>query len=79
MKVDIDSVYKILKKEVQHYKVPVVDLVEVQTENPFKVTLATILSARTKDEVTLKAVEKLFSKVKKASDLEKLSKKNLKN
>ena len=77
MKVDIDSVYKILKKEVQHYKVPVVDLVEVQTENPFKVTLATILSARTKDEVTLKAVEKLFSKVKKPSDLDKLSKKEI--
>ncbi|MBW2985397.1 endonuclease III [Candidatus Woesearchaeota archaeon] len=77
MKVDIDSVYKILKKEVQNYKVPVVDLVEAKTEDPFKVTLATILSARTKDEVTLKAVERLFLKVKKPSDLDKLSKKEI--
>ena len=77
MKVDIDSVYGILKKEVRNYKVPVVDLVEIQTKDPFKVLLATILSARTKDETTLKAVKKLFPKVKKPSDLEKLSKKEI--
>ena len=77
MNVDIDSVYSILKKEVKNYKVPVVDLVEIQTKDPLKVLLATILSARTKDETTLKAVKKLFSKVKKPSDLEKLSKKEI--
>jgi len=77
MNVDIDSVYSILKKEVKNYKVPVVDLVEIQTKDPLKVLLATILSARTKDETTLKAVKKLFSKVKKSSDLEKLSKKEI--
>lgn len=77
MNVDIDSVYSILKKETKNYKVPVVDLVEIQTKDPFKVLLATILSARTKDETTLKAVKKLFPKVKKPSDLEKLSKKEI--
>ena len=77
MNVDIDSIYGILKKDVKNYKVPVVDLVEIQTKDPFKVLLATILSARTKDETTLKAVKKLFSKVKKPSDLEKLSKKEI--
>ena len=29
MKVDIDSVYKILKKEVKNYNVPVVDIYNV--------------------------------------------------
>ena len=77
MNVDIDSVYSILKKEVKNYKVPVVDLVEIQTKDPFKVLLATILSARTKDETTLKAVKKLFLKVKRPSDLKKVSKKEI--
>ena len=58
MNVDIDSIYSILKNETKNYKVPVVDLVEIQTKDPFKVLLATILSARTKDETTLKAVKK---------------------
>ena len=77
MNVDIDSIYLTLKKETKNYKVPVVDLVEIQTKDPFKVLLATILSARTKDETTLKAVKKLFPKVKKPSDLNKLSKENI--
>ena len=72
-KVDIDAIYRILLKETKNYKSPVVDLIAVQTEDPFKVLLATILSARTKDEVTSKAAEKLYSKVKSFNDLYKLS------
>ncbi|MEN8199632.1 MAG: exodeoxyribonuclease III, partial [Thermodesulfobacteriota bacterium] len=44
------------------YQVPVVDLIAVQTKDPFKVLVATILSARTKDEVTAKASERLFGR-----------------
>jgi len=72
-KVNIDIIYKVLKEEVKNYKVPVVDLVEIQTKDPFNVLLATILSARTKDETTTKACERLFAKVKTFADLEKLS------
>ena len=71
--VDIEKIYSILKKEVAHYKVPVVDLIKIQTNDPHKVLIATILSARTKDETTVKVCERLFKKVNKAQDLEKLS------
>ncbi len=74
---NIDKVYKILKKEVVNYDVPVVDIIQVQTKNSFKVLLTTILSARTKDEVTHLAAKKLFTEVEKIKDLEKISKKEL--
>lgn len=71
--VPIDTVYDILKKEVQQYKVPVADLVQIQTRDPFKVLLATILSARTKDETTSAVLPRLFEKVHTPGDLQKLS------
>ena len=70
--VNIDKIYSILKKDVTNYNVPVVDLVETQTKDPFKVLVATIMSARTKDETTTLAAQKLFKKVKKIEDLNKL-------
>jgi len=69
--VDISKIYSILKKETKNYKAPVVDLIEIQTQDPFKVLVATILSARTKDETTVKVCEKLFSKVKNFKDFDK--------
>jgi len=53
-------------------KTPVVDLIQIKTEDPFKVLVATILSARTKDETTAKVTEKLFQKVQKIEDLENI-------
>ena len=75
--VDIDSIYRILSKEIKRYNAPVVDLIEIQTKDPFKVLIATILSARTKDETTAKVCEKLFERVKSIEDLEKLSSKEI--
>ena len=75
--VDIDKIYRILKREVEHYHVPVVDLIEIQTEDPFKVLVATILSARTQDRTTVNACERLFKVVKQPHDFDKLSKKDL--
>jgi len=57
---------QILSKEVAGYDVPIVDLIAVQTKDPYKVLVATILSARTKDETTAKAAARLF---KEAPDL----------
>lgn len=59
-----------VKKEVETYQVPIVDLIAVQTRDPFKVLVATILSARTKDETTAKAAARLF---KRAPDADALS------
>ena len=49
-----------IREEVKGYQVPVVDLIAVQTKDPFKILVATILSARTKDETTAKAAHRLF-------------------
>ncbi|MDD5408270.1 MAG: endonuclease III, partial [Candidatus Cloacimonas acidaminovorans] len=57
---DIDTVMERLKKHFYSVKTPVVDLIQIKTEDPFKVLVTTILSARTKDETTAKVAEKLF-------------------
>jgi endonuclease III len=62
--VDIDSIYKRLSAEVQTYEdLPIVDLIQVQTRDPFKVLVATILSARTQDRTTAAACRRLFARV----------------
>jgi len=56
--------------------VPIVDLIKIQTNDPFRILVGTILSARTKDETTSAACKRLFSKAK---DIEELGKLQLKN
>lgn len=58
---DIHYALETLTREVGSYRVPVVDLIAVQTKDPFKVLVATILSARTRDEVTAAAARRLFA------------------
>ncbi|HPM04818.1 MAG TPA: endonuclease III, partial [Candidatus Cloacimonas sp.] len=70
---DIDIVMERLKKHFYTVKTPIVDLIQAQTKEPFKVLVATILSARTKDETTSKAVDALFRVVQNAEDFDKLS------
>jgi len=77
MKVDMDKIYKILRKHVVKYNLPVVDMIEMKAQDPFKILVTTILSARTNDKATRQASERLFSKVKKINDLEKLSAKEI--
>nr|MBA4404799.1 endonuclease III [Nanoarchaeum sp.] len=74
---EIDNIYKILEKEVVNYNVPIVDLMKARGNSSFKILIATILSARTKDETTSRAVSRLFSKVKNFEDLENISLKKL--
>ena len=74
---DIDKVLRTLEKEVKNYKVPVAELVEAQTKEPFNVLLATILAARTNDKTTTAVVKKLFKEVKHPKDLRRLSEKDV--
>ncbi len=60
MDIDIDLFLESVSEAVADKKVPVVDLIAVQTQDPFKVLTATILSARTKDETTARAAARLF-------------------
>ena len=70
---EIETVYRILKKEFYKNRTPVVELIEAQTNDPFKILVTTILSARTRDQTTLAAVEKLFKEVNKPADLNNIS------
>ena len=70
MGINIVKFVEILEAEVKNYEVPIVDLIAVQTHDPYKILVATILSARTKDETTAAASARLF---KKAPDLKGLA------
>jgi endonuclease III len=69
--IHIDKIYTVVRAEFSHHHMPVVELIHIQTNDPFKVLITTILSARTKDETTAHAARKLFSVIKSVKDLEK--------
>ncbi len=69
----IDIAMERLKEHFYTVRTPVVDLIQAKTREPFKVLVATILSARTKDETTARAVTELFKVVNVADDFDKLS------
>ena len=58
---DIPAVNRALAKEFAAHSAPVIELIEAQTHDPFCVLVGTILSARTKDACTAKAVGRLFA------------------
>ena len=66
-----------LEEEVANYHTPIIDLIAVQTRDPFKVLVATILSARTKDETTAGASRRLFNEASDIHDLACLSEKRI--
>lgn len=71
--IDIDYFLQTVADTVKDKQVPVVDLIAVQTKDPFKVLVATILSARTKDEVTARSSARLFKKADNIYALAELS------
>jgi len=70
---NIGEIISIIKKEVKNYDVPVVTLMSLQKRDPFKVLFATIISLRTKDEVTYEASKRLFKKANCTKEILKLS------
>lgn len=71
--IDIKKIYEILGVHFKQEQTPIIDLIKAQTDDPFKILVGTILSARTKDEMTSKVVSRLFSQVNNADELDKLS------
>lgn len=69
----IDRIYRILEREFAARRMPVVDLIQVQTRDPFHVLTATILSSRTRDQTTSEAAARLFARVHNPADLRALS------
>lgn len=72
----IDRVMAILKKESRKWRVPAVTQV-AQRESPYQILISTLLSLRTKDEVTLAASERLFRQAKTPQALLGLSEKEI--
>ncbi len=69
---DIHQVVKILRREKEKWDVPVVTLMSQTERNPFKILIATLLSLRTKDEVTARAAERLFQVAETPEEMLKL-------
>ena len=57
----INTVIKILKKELEVGTLPIVSHLAEDQRNPFVILISTLLSLRTKDEVTAVATEGLFA------------------
>ncbi|MBN1968371.1 MAG: endonuclease III [Candidatus Delongbacteria bacterium] len=63
---------RVLKNEYPKWNAPVVTLIAIHSNDPFKILISTILSLRTKDEVTSIASERLFEIADSADKLAKL-------
>ncbi len=70
---NIDEVMDILKREIEQFKHPIVEVLARKNPDPFKILVATLLSARTKDTITAKVIDKLFEKVNTPDDFLKMS------
>ena len=70
---DLPVVVPLLKKEFESRRAPIMDLVAAQTEDPFRILVGTILSARTKDACTAGACERLFARATTPQELDALS------
>jgi len=75
--VEIGTFLKLVEQDVAQFRVRVVDLSAVQTSDPFRVLIATMLSARTKDEVTAVAAARLFEQAVDAEQLADLSREDI--
>ena len=74
---DIPIVNRRLKRAYAAHKAPIVDLIKVETGDPFRILVATILSARTKDETTSVVCRRLFKVVTRPHDFDRFSEKEL--
>ena len=67
---DLSEVHTILREEFERNPAPILDFMAAQERDPFKILVATILSARTKDETTTVVVrDQLFPRVRSFEDL----------
>ena len=66
---DIAPVHKALRTYFEGRHSPVAEFMQVRTFDPFRVLVATILSARTKDQTTTQVSERLFKQVTSLADL----------
>ncbi len=71
------TIHRHLKRYFHRTPSPVARFMEVRTFDPYRVLVATILSARTQDETTTLAADRLFTRAPTLSGLGKLPRKTL--
>lgn len=70
---DIRKVIHLIEKEVAKWELPIVSSMAEAHSGPFPILISTILSLRTKDEVTAKAAERLLALARTPEEMIKLS------
>ncbi len=71
------KVLDILEREFPKWNAPVVSLLAQQTKDPYKVLISTLISLRTKDEITAAASQRLFERASTPEEMIKLSEKEI--
>lgn len=66
---DIHKIVEILRQEVRSMEVPIVTEISRRRRDPFDVLLSTVLSLRTKDEVTREAATRLLARGRTPEDI----------
>ncbi len=69
---EINTIIKILKKDLKVGKLPIVSHLAENQRDPFVILISTLLSLRTKDEVTELATERLFKLAATPEDMLKI-------
>ncbi len=69
----IGEVVKALRKSIQGWELPIVTYLAEKQKSPYTILISTILSLRTKDEVTAEASSRLFRLADTPSEILKLS------
>ena len=67
--IPLSEAFSLLDQLIPTLQAPVVQFEAAQGKDPFRILVATILSSRTTDQVTTKAVSKLFAKIYSPEDL----------
>lgn len=74
---NIGKILTILEREYLKNKKPIVTEISEKYRNPYKILIGTLLSLRTKDEVTKQAAERLFAVADTPENIVKLSQKQI--
>ena len=75
--IDIDRLMQLLKKAYKSWEAPVITLMSHDGATPYKILISTILSLRTKDEVTAVAARRLFESAETPATMVRLSQKDI--
>jgi len=76
-KLDIDEFVDTLSKAYTHWQAPVITLMSNKGATPFEVLVSTVLSLRTKDEVTAAASTRLFERARTPQQILRLDEREL--